>query len=307
MKFSSSKKDDSPNYLLMCPSFHGSTLLSILLNNHKNISCLGDTNPILDIGLPCGCYHPVDTCPFWVQLLKEAEPFITPSSLGKGPLPFRPGLFPGKWLNKKITSFFTLIHLHKGVNLWPHKHTELKKYLHIQHMIKKYTCKSLKTETYMDGSKNLVNLSCSLSQPSCNNTHILHLVRDPRAYFYSTKKYRPTCSAKKTAKDWLSYHTMVEKAAYRHKTPYLKIRLEDMCRNPETNLKEICAFLKVDFDNLERAPDKSSNFHIIGNSMIHRFDGKLVYDEKWKDETSEEEQSTIIKYSKKLFDRYGYA
>ena len=33
---------------VVCPSFHGATLLALLLNNHSQISALGDMLPWLD-------------------------------------------------------------------------------------------------------------------------------------------------------------------------------------------------------------------------------------------------------------------
>jgi hypothetical protein len=53
-------------YVVSCPSYHGATLLSLLLGNHSRIFTLGDTIPQKSFLLyRCGCGETLADCPFW--------------------------------------------------------------------------------------------------------------------------------------------------------------------------------------------------------------------------------------------------
>src|SRR5918911_1327506 len=50
---------------VVCPPFHGATLLALLLNNHSQISALGDMLPLRDRNQLCACGQPSRKCDFW--------------------------------------------------------------------------------------------------------------------------------------------------------------------------------------------------------------------------------------------------
>ena len=59
---------NTPKYfVLLCPSFHGATMLSALLSNHSAICSAGDGNPATrDPNLiPCKCGRKIASCDFW--------------------------------------------------------------------------------------------------------------------------------------------------------------------------------------------------------------------------------------------------
>ena len=51
-------------YCILCPSYHGATLLSLLLGNHTKVFSLGDTIPTEPFPIRCGCGAPFDRCEF---------------------------------------------------------------------------------------------------------------------------------------------------------------------------------------------------------------------------------------------------
>src|ERR1700675_4464699 len=50
---------------VVCPSYQGATLLALLLNNHSQISALGDTIPMRKWDPVCACGRRVSECDFW--------------------------------------------------------------------------------------------------------------------------------------------------------------------------------------------------------------------------------------------------
>ena len=52
----------------LCPSYHGATLLSLILGNHSKVEALGDTVPTTAFNHQCGCGNYVAECDFWKGL-----------------------------------------------------------------------------------------------------------------------------------------------------------------------------------------------------------------------------------------------
>ena len=54
---------------VLCPSFHGASLLAILLNNHSKIISLGDTIPTRKTAdFSCSCGRLIENCTFWSHI-----------------------------------------------------------------------------------------------------------------------------------------------------------------------------------------------------------------------------------------------
>jgi len=77
------------NYFVLAPSFHGATLVSLILSNHKNIVALGDTLPTLSFDQGCGCGKLVSECNFWQSLKQDVPENGTHHILPEYPRVFR--------------------------------------------------------------------------------------------------------------------------------------------------------------------------------------------------------------------------
>src|SRR5687767_3354981 len=81
-------------YSLLCPSYHGATLLSLVLGNHSRILAMGDTIP-KDMRGRCGCGLRRRECPFWIRLYAESGP-----DRGGAIIPAIPRIVPWRALNQ---------------------------------------------------------------------------------------------------------------------------------------------------------------------------------------------------------------
>ena len=61
---------ESTYFALLCPSYHGATMLSALLSNHSQICSAGDGNPGWrdPNRIPCKCGRSIAVCDFWQGL-----------------------------------------------------------------------------------------------------------------------------------------------------------------------------------------------------------------------------------------------
>ena len=93
--------DLESNNFLLSNWYSGATVLSILLNNHKNISCNGETLPFPDQSIDnliCSCTKPISKCDFYNY---SAKHFINDERFfSRMPL-----LFQVKFLQKLFKSY----------------------------------------------------------------------------------------------------------------------------------------------------------------------------------------------------------
>src|SRR4051812_36044101 len=73
---------------VVCPSYQGATLLALLLNNHSQISALGDMLPWRGVNQMCACGQRVSECAFWTTVSKGVD--TSAFSEGRTLLPVMP-------------------------------------------------------------------------------------------------------------------------------------------------------------------------------------------------------------------------
>ena len=77
----------------------------------------------------------------------------------------------------------------------------------------------------------------------------LHVVRDPRPNFLSFHRVRfDMRGAVPLALRWRIYNASALSLGREHPDRYLRVRFEDVLREPETTLRSICGFLDLPFD-----------------------------------------------------------
>jgi hypothetical protein len=81
-------------YCVLCPSFHGATLVSLILGNRSRVLSLGDTVATKPSD-HCGCGALVAECEFWQRVYRGPG--------GKAAATPRPRLFSSTRLNQAAT------------------------------------------------------------------------------------------------------------------------------------------------------------------------------------------------------------
>lgn len=292
---------------VLCPSFHGATLLALLLNNHTKLSSLGDAIPRRTYDQKCACGRLVSRCEFWQQIEQELDTtrFADLDYL----LPMYPRICSHQGLNKILNKGIGFLSLSTGINIWklfgPIGHEYVQTYLTFYTTI----CAIQGTDMFVQGSKSLIEFLVLKGFVDHQHTmKIIHLTRDPRGYFNSFKKYYPQTPLKKAAIRWKRYHGVVEKLRRSLAgSNYFLLRYEDLCESPNEQMIRVFRFLNVEPQQVCRAPVNPSKHHLMGNKMIFQFNGTISADHAWKNRLMAAEQKRVLELTQPLSSRFGYS
>ncbi len=294
-------------YFVLCPSYHGATLLALLLNNHPRISSLGDAIPLRAYDQKCACRKFVSQCEFWQHIEKELDTgrFADLDYL----LPVYLSIYPHKSLNKVLNKGFGLLSLYTSPKVWKLLGTIGHKYVQTYLKFYETVCAIQGTEIFVEGSKRLIEILAIKGVTGHENTmKVLHLTRDPRGYFNSLKKHYPHASLKSAAKEWNRYYRIVERfRCFLGRSNYFFLRYEDLCREPADRMQQVFEFLQVESEDVCHAPVNFNKHHLMGNEMIFQFDGTVRYDDAWQQRLSDDEQKKLIELTQPLSSKFGYS
>jgi len=71
-------------------------------------------------------------------------------------------------------------------------------------------------------------------------------------------------------------------------------------------MEKVFNFLGVENYDVITPPSKSDKFHLIGNKMLHVFDGKIRLDTTWKERLSLKDQKRMLELTSPLSSEMGY-
>ena len=294
---------------VVCPSYHGATLLACLLNNHTHLSALGDTIPkklSFDKKRTCVCGRSLPTCPFWSGLQDRVRP--GQDFYGGHWLPLYPVLSKHETINKMINMGLVLTSIGVGSWIWKltgrggHEYGQL--YIDFHRAV----CDIQGTSQFVDGQKSLVKVLAlsGLVGPEIN-IRVVHLMRDPRGYYCSSKRHHgDEANMRGRATRWRRYHTLARRLPRAIGCEYLLLRYEDLCQHPSGAMRRVFEFLGVENQEVCKPTVGLDKFHIIGNQMRKSFDGTVSLDTSWQDQLSDTEQSRLIKMTEPLSSAMGY-
>ncbi|MBN2139774.1 MAG: sulfotransferase domain-containing protein [Desulfovibrionaceae bacterium] len=283
---------------ILCPSYHGATLLAILLDRHSKLTCLGDTVPRFRPDEVCTCKETFGRCPFWRELTARVR--ATPGSDPERLLPERPA-------GTIKTMALTGLGLAFGPNVWALARGS-RAFLETHLAFRRAACELQKSEEFVDGEKSVgkvLTLKSMLGRAA--RTRIIHLVRDPRGFHNSRLKYVAGADPQNTARAWRHHRWIAMLKNPALGCEYLLLRYEDLCRDPAAKMREVLAFLGQPFEPVCEAPYDPANTHTIGNKMRKTFDGTIVLDEAWRQNLDPKTQDLVADLSEPLFSRLGYS
>lgn len=272
------RKSDPRLSFMLSNWYSGATLFAILLNNHNQVTCNGETFPFRPKDADnyiCSCGKSLIECEFYKEAaahMIDNEKRTWDREVFVVLLQFSKNTIIDKWL-KSFRHMYQLPDI--TIDLFPKYRRKTKRFLdaHLQFFVN--SCEHEGSTVYVDGTKS-VRRAELFSKHSKSPFKIIHLIRDGRGFCYSYIKNNrlPKEKLPQAAKAWLEYIQLVDIFSFRHPNiPVMTIRHEDLCRNPKAGSSDICEFLELFFDdNMSKGINKQ--YHILGNVMRKSFNGK---------------------------------
>lgn len=264
----------------------GSTLLDRMLGQYSDIESLGEVRFLWERGIQgeylCGCGLKVTECNQWTNILRLLEKKIEidiPAIIDRA---HELGLHKTKnQINRKARTF-------------PDKYLHHKKLLiSLYDSIRTYTGK----EWLVDSSK-AVSYARLLSDIPDTRLHIIHLIRDPRAYTYSLRKMvwdkgsgnmlMTNVSALHAVMDWIYVNSGIRRLKS-DCTSYVVVKYEDLIRSPKSEINRILESLSYGEPTEQIFPSENevlldTTHTASGNpSRLQKGRIRLRVDEAWQD------------------------
>mgnify|MGYP001242309688 CR=1 FL=1 len=304
----------------------GSTFLSLLLGNHKDIQAVGELSCFTNRSqagafrwkgyLPCSCLGDTwlhedsgpnrNKCAFWNEVQSLSTKSNPPNYLESYPL-----------LQHKFERYRNFAHL--LMNRISHS-TEYTRYADITTTLLKSILEVSKKAIIVDSSKNPIRAYALTMIPNLD-LRIIHMVRDGRGVAWSQKSryrrkvwVRGNISAKpvfKTALHWTVANLLSESVKSQlHPSKSTIVRYEDLVSNPHVELKKIGDLMEIDLSSLSDMLSHNKNIKlghsVAGNRLRMRNEIRMNPDTEWIGKLSTPEKHGFWLLSGWLMRRYGY-
>ena len=301
---------------IVCPSFHGSTLLHLLLNNHSRISALGDANPSRAYDQTCACGKEVSQCEYWQGVLRRlhSDRFEHRRLM----LPILPWPLESYRIEGRALPISRIEPINRGVGraaaaildatlplLWRRGTRRLNDYLQLYSTYYEYVLGLHRTEMIVDGSKSGRKVALFARQLPPGDVKVIHLVRDPRGFAASWRHNGEGEDVGAAAWLWRDIHGRYE--ALQDVLPYCRVRYEDLASDTQSELERILTFIEMEPQNVIAPPQHPGKHHLMGNRMLFGFDGTVKLDEVWRERLTDEEQRLVLGRAGERARKLGYA
>jgi len=272
-------------YFVLCPPFHGATLLSLLLNNHSKVLSLGDTNPTREYDQTCACGQKVSKCEFWEHIREEtdwSEDDPIPNMMQSYPM-----IVPHEGLNKAINTAFALTAQELGAFVWKLIKVPADNFKHDYQDFQEACQSWVEHDVFVDGEKSLLKFisAASMEFPVKG---VIHLTRDPRAYVASCRKNKQEeMEVDQLALDWMIQHRRIGKYTQIFSDiPVLRLKYEDLTAKPQESMDKVFGFMGLETEKVVSEPKNPDKHHMLGPKMLREFDGTIKQDKSWEDSLS---------------------
>jgi len=289
----------------------GSTILAALLGSQAGIVAAGELDMLLwsDSGEPrvCACTHRVQDCPLWGPVLQRWSLDLAPQQPSDY---FR--------LQRRFERFRSLPRLMRPST----RHSaSFENYTRWTADLMNAIAEVGSGEIVADSAKNPVRALACLQGGAVEMT-LIHLVRDPRGVAWSMyKRMQRRSPARRlrsgvavglrSAMDWILINLVTEAVASRYRdVPYVRIRYEDLVRDPATVLDRVGAAARTDLAALGDRASRGEVFgfgHIVaGNRARERGPQPLATDADWQENSPRWLRRLIWLLTGWVARRYGY-
>ena len=289
----------------------GSTILGALLGSQPGIVATGELNMLLldDTGAPrvCACGLTIEDCPLWGQVLRRWSAGLEP----RGPVDYL-----------RLQSRFEHFRRLPGLMWHSIRHSaSFEDYTRWTAALLRAIAESASAQIVADSAKNPVRALAFL-RGGAIDLALVHLIRDPRGVAWSKRKLlrwrrlpnwlrNPVAVVLRAGLDWAFANMFTELVASRHRNvPYVRIRYEDLVRDPAGVLARVGQVAGIDLATLgERAAggEVLGFGHIMaGNLARGRGARPLAIDVDWQENSPRWIRWTIWFLTGWLARRYGY-
>lgn len=292
-------------------SFSGATLLCFLLNAHPEIASIGEMNGLVfknPDAYICSCGKGIKTCEFWQEMRAEMARCGFEFDLAdfgneftlKGPSwmhRLRGGSFGHAMLDAARDTLLQTLPMERN------QFTALvARNLAFVKAVLTLTGKSIFVDTSKDHMR-----ARAFKMFSRTDVRVIHLVRDPRGVTASKMRRDPNLQARQAARQWVRLHTRMENLlGALAPERYVRVRYEDLCRDPASMLRRLYAFCGAN-PNVEIHDYRSTPHHVVGNPMRLEKLSVIRLDESWRETLPGERQYEIWDIAGPLASRFGYS
>jgi len=305
---------------LASSSFSGSTLLTLLLAAHRWIATIGELKATAmgDIDqYRCSCGARIRECAYWTDLGALLARRGVPFDLSRFGTHFRfeqAGSLADRALRAQVRGPLIEAARSLALRVLPGASREFQGILERNRALIDAVCALRGASIFLDGSKEPNRLQY-LSQSDHWPMKVVHLVRDGRGVLQSrvkralrrpssARKDRPTLVAA-LAKHWRDVNLACERVIARLPAErWVRVRYEDVCREPQGSIQPIFRLLGI--DPIELPEDfREIEHHVLGNYMRLK-DGHIALDEQWRTALSPADLATFERIAGRINRRYGY-
>jgi hypothetical protein len=234
---------DLPVVFILGCGHSGSTILELLLNAHSDMVCTGEVEKVgvktREEQERCSCGEKFDTCPFWGEYMatRSTNSFFTRNvwQLAQSKKDFL--------LNRPV--YTPLRRVNRGI---PFKTDEfdLDEYVRDTEDLFAYILEKSGEGIVVDSSKNTARANALERYSKRIRPYYIHIVRDGRGVTWSyAKKYN---RYGKYMARWFLENLKAEVLRWKTDAPLLRVSYRKLIKNPEAELRRICAFLGVGYE-----------------------------------------------------------
>ncbi|MDX2199844.1 MAG: sulfotransferase [Phycisphaerae bacterium] len=296
---------------ILSPSYSGSTLLTFLLAQHRDIATIGELKASAAMGdvsqYVCSCGERIVQCSFWRELKQTLAQRDVPFEVDDFGTHFRESGNPlaDRVLRARVRAPAFEMARTVARTVVPAARKKHASALRRNRIIAETICELRGASVFLDGSKEAVRLEY-LRSAGMPRLRVIYLVRDGRAVANSTRRH-DNVSIEFAATEWKRTNIECERVAQRLAPGELmRLRYEDFCSDVPGTLSKMWSFLEIDparfqphFANVEH--------HILGNWMRLTFDGTVKLDEKWRAAMSAADLAAFDAVAGEMNRGFGYS
>jgi hypothetical protein len=308
-------------YIFMAsPSYSGSTLLSMVIGSHPDISTVGELKGISHRGdhktFQCSSGELMIDSPFWLDMERRMQRRGCDFSLKNFNTRV---LYPEDSLRDRLfNSLYFSVLSHQPYDsfkdivlsrLLSKRYNHVVNAVHNSFCFAQELCSKEGAESFLDSSKDPESLKyLQKHKPSGTKLKLIHLIRNGKAVSYSFMRKGKISSIEAGARYWKQSHQKIEriKKHYFAAEDCLHLRYDLFCEKPEIQLRKISNFLNIENKFTISGLDNTA-FHMIGNSMRLRPFGTIRYDNQWQDKLSKVDVEKFQQIAGGINDKYGFA